>query len=90
MKKDFLLPLDEIEVMEGELLMVHGGFSSSVNVGAGEGCGCGCTTGEGCGCGKANGQGCGCNCTNGLGCGCGCVNPTPPPSRPVDSNCGTT
>lgn len=84
MNKDFVLPLDEIEVLEGELLMVHGGNTSSI-MGVSD-YGCGCYAGRGCGC--DNGKGCGCDCSTGVGCGCGCNCNTPPPPVQV-VNCGT-
>ena len=60
MKKELVMPLDTIEVLDGELEMVFGGVvpvPESLN--AGVGCGCGCGSGCGCGC----GAGCGCGCS---------------------------
>ena len=39
--KKTVLPLDEIEVLDGEMLLIRGGISSIMS-GAGSGCGCGC------------------------------------------------
>ena len=84
------LPLDSIEVLDGELELVHGGFMTmpdGINAGSGcrcdsgDGCGCGCGSGDGCGCGCSAGNGCGCGCINGAG--CGCVGPTPPTPAPT-------
>ena len=69
------LPLDSIEVLDGELELVYGGFvSSSDKPSDGIGCGCGCKSGEGCGCDCISGYGCDCGvgCSSGAGCGCGC------------------
>lgn len=89
MEKKIILPLDEIEVADGEMIMIRGGISSSAKSGesVGAGCGCGCdnncgyVSGRGCGCdngcGCISGRGCGCECGNGSGCGCGCVKPDP-------------
>lgn len=82
-KNSNLLPLEGIEVMENELLLVLGGFSGSARSGEGCGCssgsGCNCAAGKNCGCGCNTGTGCGCSggagcdCSFGQGCGCGCV-----------------
>ena len=52
MVKKIILPLDVIEVQEGEALMVLGGLGSPSM--GGNGCGCGCESGVGCGCGCGN------------------------------------
>lgn len=51
MTKKFVLPLDSIEVLDGELEMVFGGFvAMPYGATGGQGCGCGCSGGSGCGC----------------------------------------
>lgn len=44
------LDLEELEVFEGEALLVTGG-AGATDSGTGSGCGCGCDEGSGCGCG---------------------------------------
>lgn len=61
----FILPLDEIEISDGEMLLIRGGFSSMSGEGYGCGCGCECNNGRGC------------DCKGGNGCGCGCAKPEP-------------
>lgn len=68
------LPLDSIEVLDGELELVYGGFvpiPEGTNGGAD--CGCFCNNGAGCGCDFGRGCGCGCECSSGVGCGCNCT-----------------
>lgn len=76
MKKEVRLPLDEIEVNEGQALLVLGGntIANSSVTQSGCGCGCGCGAGQDCGCGCYLGAGCDCNA--GTGCGCSCALPT--------------
>lgn len=57
------LDLEGLEVLEGEMLLITGGFGLYSS--GGNGCGCSCSGGSGCGC--------GCEYSNGSGCGCGCV-----------------
>lgn len=51
------LDLEGLEVLDGEMLFVTGGFG--VYASGGNGCGCSCSGGSGCGC----GCGCDCNCS---------------------------
>ena len=69
MTKKFVLPLDEIEVNDGEMLLLRGGNNTSSLSGSGSGCGCNCNCNCNCG---SSGKGCGCDCN------CSC-NPTPEP-----------
>ena len=55
MKKNQILPLDSIEVLDGELEMVLGGFAYGLN--SGRGCNCGCASNS-----NPGGSGAGCNC----------------------------
>lgn len=74
-KENITLPLDNIEILSGELFFISGGTTMYA---PGTGCGCECNSntevGIGCICGL--GSGCGCECTTGVGCGCGCTQPT--------------
>lgn len=58
--KRIVMPLDELEVMEGELIMVRGGHSDKKK---NEKSGCDCA---------GNQSDPGCDCEGGAGCGCGC------------------
>lgn len=84
MKKSFIslgeasLAIDGLEVMDDELILVHGGFAGARGgSGCDNGYGCGCSGGKGCGC--NGGGGCGCGCSVGNGCGCDCSTPTVAP-----------
>lgn len=76
MIKNFVMPLDTIEVLDGELEMVLGGVSS-MSDGASKGAGCDC------GCKCSEGVGCGCKCGSGSGCGCGCKEGTTKTTTPA-------
>lgn len=77
--KKIVLPLDELEVSDGELIMIRGGFADRKRKkkddkkNAGVGCGCDCQSGDDGG--NAH-EGVmsdpGCDCAGGAGCGCGC------------------
>ena len=95
------LPLDELEVKDGEVILVYGGLSDKIETnkhglgcGCANGAGCGCANGVGCGCDgmtaqPANGAGCGCGCKDapnkGAGCGCGCNSNNPTPATGAGS-----
>lgn len=49
MQKTISMPLDEIEVLDGELVLVHGGNTDS-NPDGTNGVGSGCSVGSGCNC----------------------------------------
>lgn len=66
--KESLLPINQISLSDGEMLLVRGGKAGSYS--SGSGCGCDCGSGSGCGCGCSSGAGCGCGCGSGAGCGC--------------------
>ena len=73
------LPLDELEVKDGEVILVLGGLSDKIETNKhGLGCGCVGITVQ-----PANGAGCGCRCKDapnkGAGCGCGCNSNNPNP-----------
>lgn len=77
--KESLLPINQIELSEEEILLVRGGNGSS-----GDGNGCGCANGYGCGC--TDGSGCG--CANGSGCGCSCTGGNHDNGGQAGPNCG--
>ena len=59
--KESLLPINQIQLSDDELLLIRGGQENYRS--SGDGCGCGCQC--------DSGRGCGCNCNGGSCCGCG-------------------